>query len=87
MDPYFFVWPIMTDHLEQFFEDYPARLDAADVATILGVTQQVVYQWLKKGIIPGYKVGSSWLILRDELRDMMRASSNSRTATAGESDN
>lgn len=80
-----FVWPVMTDHLEKFFEDCPARMDAGDVARILGVTRQVVYKWLNKGVIPGYKLGDSWLILRDELRDSMRETSNRNSQSNSES--
>ena len=40
------------------------------------MTKPGVYKWLKEGVIPGYKVGSSWFILRDELKETLRAGAN-----------
>jgi excisionase family DNA binding protein len=40
------------------------------------MTKQGVYNWLRDGVIPGYKLGSSWFILRDDLKEAMRHGSN-----------
>ncbi|RUP87612.1 DNA-binding protein [Dermabacter sp. HSID17554] len=37
------------------------------------MTKPGVYKWLKEGVIPAYKIGSTWLILRDELKETLRA--------------
>ena len=62
--------------LDELFEGQPATLDPADVAEILGMTKQGVYNWLKNGTIRGYKMGSSWFIIRDELKAQIAAGSN-----------
>lgn len=67
-----------TDGLDALFKDQPASMTAADVAELLGLTKQAVYGWLREGTIPGYKVGSTWFVVRDELKATMRAGSNAR---------
>lgn len=67
--------PSMTA-LDALFEGRPETLDPADVAEILGMTKQGVYNWLKNGTIPGYKMGSSWFIIRDELKAQLAKGSN-----------
>lgn len=62
--------------LDALFEGRPETLDPADVAEILGMTKQGVYNWLKNGTIPGYKMGSSWFIIRDELKEQLAKGSN-----------
>lgn len=69
-------WHLMT-HLDEFFDGLPPRLDIKQVATLLGVSDKGVYAWLKEGVIPGYKVGRTWIVLRDELKAVMAAGRNS----------
>jgi len=66
----------VTDALDALFEGRGPRLEAAEVAELLGMTSQGVYNWLRDGVIPGYKLGNTWFILRDELKETMRRSSN-----------
>jgi excisionase family DNA binding protein len=68
----------MTQPLDDFFADLPPRLDVPTVAELLGVTTKGVYRWIHTGVIPAYKLGSSWIILRDELRDTLAAGANVR---------
>lgn len=59
-------------------------LSVPDVAKLLGMTKPGVYKWLKEGVIPGYKVGATWFVLRDELRETLAAgANNSPRAGAG----
>ena len=51
-------------------------LTAPEVADLLRTTRQGMYHWLQKGIIPAYKVGSTWVIPRDELKETLRKGSN-----------
>ncbi|GGO94019.1 hypothetical protein GCM10011584_34060 [Nocardioides phosphati] len=60
-------------HLDKFFENLPERLDVKDVAELLGVSIQGVYAWLRNGTVPGYQIGRSWFILRDELKEVLEA--------------
>lgn len=68
----------VSNHLNQFFEALPPLLEAQDVAELLGMSRKAVYDLLKAGTIPAYKLGGSWIILRDELRDTIEAGSNQR---------
>lgn len=67
--------PSMTA-LDDLFKGRPATLDPAEVAELLGMTKQGVYNWLKNGTITGYKMGSSWIIIRDELKAQLAAGAN-----------
>jgi excisionase family DNA binding protein len=66
----------VTDPLDALFEGRKPTLEAGEVAELLGMTKQGVYNWLRDGVIPGYKLGSSWFILRDDLKEAMRHGSN-----------
>ncbi|MFB7800891.1 helix-turn-helix domain-containing protein [Isoptericola sp. NPDC056134] len=68
----------MTSALDALFEGREATLSVPEVAEILGMTKPGVYKWLKDGVIPGYKVGATWFILRDELKATLQAGSNVR---------
>ncbi|MEG2424423.1 helix-turn-helix domain-containing protein [Glutamicibacter sp.] len=66
----------VTDGLDALFEGRRATLTAPEVAEILGMTKQGVYHWLRDGVIPGYKVGTTWFILRDDLKETLRKGAN-----------
>lgn len=68
----------VTSALDALFEGREATLSVPEVAEILGMTKPGVYKWLKDGVIPGYKVGATWFILRDELKATLQAGSNAR---------
>ncbi|UEJ84611.1 helix-turn-helix domain-containing protein (plasmid) [Brachybacterium halotolerans subsp. kimchii] len=68
----------MTDSIDALFEGQPATMTATDVADVMGVSKQAVYKWLNAQVIPGYKLGSTWFILRDDLKAALRAGSNLR---------
>ena len=68
----------VTSALDALFEGRSATLTVPEVAEILGMTKPGVYKWLKDGVIPGYKVGATWFILRDELKATLQAGSNAR---------
>lgn len=69
------------DGLDRLFEGLPPTLDPGAVAELLGMTKQGVYIWLRDGVIPGYQVRSTWFVLRDELKETMRAGSNTRAGS------
>lgn len=62
--------------LDDLFSDLPRTIEPQDVAERLGMTKQGVYNWLKAGTIPGYKMGSSWFIIKDELIAELKKGSN-----------
>lgn len=66
----------MTSKLDALFEGRPETLTPAEVAEIFRMKPPAVYKWLTKGTIPGYKIGGSWVILRDELKEVLMRGSN-----------
>ncbi len=62
--------------LDDLFADYPARLSVAQVSEILGIGRATTYTWLNEGKIPGFKVHGAWVILRDELKDLVASGRN-----------
>ena len=62
--------------LDELFQGQPPTLTVSQVAQILGMTKQGVYNWVRDGVIPAYKVGSTWFIVRDELKATLRAGAN-----------
>jgi len=73
----------VTDGLDALFEGLRPTLTAPEVAELLGMTKQGVYNWLRDGTIPGYKLGSTWFVLRDELKEALRRGANAPRAQAG----
>ncbi len=65
--------------LDDLFARYPEHLTIGQLAEVLGVTKPTAYKWLQSGLVPGYKVGSAWVILRDEVRDHVAAGRNDPT--------
>lgn len=45
----------------------PLTLDAPAVATLLGMSVQTINTWAKNDTMPAYRVGRSWIFLRQEL--------------------
>lgn len=67
---------VVTSRLDELFDGLPKRLTPQDVAELLGLSTQGVYKWIQLGTIPAYKLGATWIILRDELRDAIASGSN-----------
>ena len=78
---------LVTSRLDELFDRLPNRLGVQEVAELLDMTTQGVYKWIHSGTIPAYKLGSTWIILRDDLRDTIASGSNlSQQFTVGEAD-
>jgi excisionase family DNA binding protein len=75
----------VTDGLDALFEGHGPTLTAPEVAELLGMTKQGVYNWLRDGVIPGYKLGSTWFVLRGELKEALRQGANAPRGRATES--
>ncbi len=65
-------------HLDDLFSAYPEHLSVPQVSEILGVQRSTVYKWLKEGTIPAYQVGTTWVILRDEVKEIVASGRNLR---------
>lgn len=64
------------DALDALFDGLPETLTVEDVARLLNLSRQNVYSWVREGVIPAYKIGTTWRIIRDELKDTMRQGAN-----------
>jgi len=73
----------MTTELDALFEGRSPTLSVQDVAQLFNLTKPGVYKWLRDGVIPGYKLGSTWFILRDELKAQLESGSNHRRSGQG----
>ena len=66
--------------LDELFAGAGPTMSPTQVADVLGMSNQAIYRWLADGVIPGYKVGASWFIVRDELKATLRRGANSAAA-------
>lgn len=53
--------------MNELLKNYPAVLDVATVAEILGVTPATVRRLLKAKIIPSFKIGRLTRVTKDKL--------------------
>ena len=72
---------INRDAVDRLFDQSPPTLGATEVAERLGVSAKSVYAWLKDGLIPGYKIGTTRFVIRDELKDTLRKGANKKRDT------
>jgi len=68
-----------TEGLDSLFADRPETLSVDEVALLLNISRQNTHSWLRDGVIPGYKIGNTWRVIRDELKETMRLGANSHT--------
>lgn len=73
------------DALDALFADKPETLSVSAVADLLNMSTNGVYRWIREGVIPAYKVGSTWFVLRDELHKEMRSGRNDSVSPPGDS--
>lgn len=66
------------DALNALFADRPETLSVEEMAELLNISRQNAYAWLRDGVVPGYKLGTTWRVIRDELKDAMRQGANDR---------
>ena len=65
-----------TEALDELFNPFPPTLTVDEAAELLNVGRKNAYLWLRNGVIPGYKLGGTWFIIRDELKEALRAGTN-----------
>lgn len=72
----------MSDALDHVFEQLPERLDVDQLTEVLGLSNRAItYRWLRDGRIPAIKLGTTWVILRDDVKEHMRAHYNRPAAS------
>lgn len=64
------------DALNALFVDRSETLSVEEVAELLNISRQNAYAWLRDGVVPGYKLGTTWRVIRDELKDTMCQGAN-----------
>ncbi len=52
---------------EIFSKDRTQIMTTKEIAKYLGVHEMTVYRWLKKAILPGFKIGGRWRSKKDLL--------------------
>lgn len=72
----------MTQHLDALFLDYPQHLTVANLASLLGVTQKTAYEYLQSAEIPSYRIGTRWLVLRDEVKEYIQTQARTVKSSA-----
>ena len=60
-----------------------ANLKVRDVAERLDVSSKTVYTWLRGGVIPGTKVGNTWMVSEQTLDDLLAPSGAVATMSEG----
>ncbi len=76
----------MSRHLDDLFSAYPVHLNVSSLAAVLGVTQKTAYEYLQAGDLPAYRIGTRWLILRDEVKEFVELSSRYAGRNPGHED-
>lgn len=73
---------VVADAIDKLFEGMPARLTVDQLTQALGLADRTVtYRWLRDGIVPAIKLGKTWLILRDDIKEHLRSHYNAPHST------
>ncbi len=48
-------------------ENKSPMMSTQEISKYLGVHEMTVYRWLKKGVLPGFKIGGRWRSKKDVL--------------------
>jgi excisionase family DNA binding protein len=72
-------YPLPTELLAQFGEE----LTPSEVATLLGRKRDTVYLWFADGLVPGHRLGGSWLAYKREIVEMLERTSNQTSDPSG----
>ena len=51
-------------------------MSTQEISKYLGVHEMTVYRWLKKGVLPGFKVGGRWRSKKDVLDTFLMSGLN-----------
>ncbi|NAZ84564.1 helix-turn-helix domain-containing protein [Kineococcus indalonis] len=66
--------------LDEVLAGLPERPSPEELAEVLGVQQQTVWRWLRRGVIPGRKLSGTWVVFRDEVRDSLAVQLDAQAA-------
>ena len=63
-------------HIRTLLSALSLHLSVEQVADLLGVQEPTNYRWLRSGELAAYKVGATWVILRDEVCEALEERHN-----------
>jgi len=63
-------------YIDDLFARYGVTMSVAEVSEVLGRPHSTIYKWLGDGTIPASKVGESWVIYRDEMKELITSRRN-----------
>jgi excisionase family DNA binding protein len=66
----------MMSRVDDVFARYPVTMSVPEVAEVLGRPRSTIYKWLGDGTIPASKIGGSWVIFRDEIKELVTSGRN-----------
>lgn len=76
----------MSRALDTLFADLPSRLSVDQLTEVLGLSDKTVtYRWLRDGRIPAIRLGGTWVIFRDDIKEHLEANYNTKPEVAGTS--
>ena len=61
---------------EDYWAQFPDTLSTTDVAKIIRTGVQAVRGRLRRGTIPGHRIGDTWIIFKAEIRAWLATTSN-----------
>lgn len=67
---------MMADAVDRLFEGLPPTITLPITAEILGISKKGVYDMVRRGVIPAYRLGGHWYVICDELKERLREGSN-----------
>ncbi|MCA9397139.1 MAG: helix-turn-helix domain-containing protein [Candidatus Omnitrophica bacterium] len=56
--------------------DRSPMMSTQEISKYLGVHEMTVYRWLKKGVLPGFKVGGRWRSKKEVLDQFLMRGMN-----------
>lgn len=73
--------------LDALFADAPKTMNPAEVAELLNISRPTVMRYIEQKRLPAYRIGDDgrWFIVRDELKQLMKAHSNIFTSSQEQS--
>ncbi|MBG6184724.1 excisionase family DNA binding protein [Arthrobacter sp. CAN_A214] len=69
----------MSQALDILFADLPSRLSVEQLTEVLGLSDKTVtYRWLRDGRVPAIRLGGTWIIFRDDIKEHLEKSYNTK---------
>ena len=61
----------MPARIDELFESLSRVVSVTDLTRILGKDRTTVYRWQRKGEVPAVLIDTTWIIYRDEVKDLL----------------